>query len=82
MEVNQQIHSVAITVEIFKTNVSNQQLANKIISDLNQLYPEYRFNFDLEDCDRILRVEGRQSIDISGILDYGKTNAIEVSFIP
>lgn len=82
MKVNTQIHTVSTTVEIFKTNVSNHKLANKIISDLKQLYPEYRINFDLEDCDRILRIEGRHVIDISGILDYGKSNEIEISFIP
>ncbi|AGA80469.1 hypothetical protein [Echinicola vietnamensis] len=79
---NEQLNDPPNCIEIFKTNVGNQQLANKIVSDLKQLHPNYRINLDLEDCDRILRVEGRHAIDISGILNFGKCNGIEVSLIP
>ena len=57
MKDNEQINTASPIVEIFKTNVSDQQLANKIIMDLNQLFPDYNINFDLEDCDRILRID-------------------------
>lgn len=81
MKVNNQLKSTPIIVEIFKTNVKNQLLANKIVSELYQLYPDYRINFDLEDCDNILRIEGRNTIDILGILNYGKSNNIEMEII-
>lgn len=45
-------------VEIFKTNVENEEQAGTI---LNLLYGQIHFieiNFDLEDCDRILRIKG------------------------
>lgn len=45
-------------VEIFKTNVHATSTAEKIIAILNQHFPGFRINFDLEDCDRILRIEG------------------------
>lgn len=45
-------------IHIFKTDVHCQQDANKIIDALFKIYPEYIINFDLEDCDNILRIEG------------------------
>lgn len=45
------------TVEVFKTNVHQQEDAAKVIRHLLAYFPHYFINFDLEDCDRILRVE-------------------------
>ena len=45
-------------VEIFKTNVQQQKLAVRLLAALSQEFPYCRINFDLDDCDRILRVEG------------------------
>ncbi len=47
-------------VEIFKTNVSKYEEANKLIRSLLAHFPQYKINFDVQDCDHILRVEGRQ----------------------
>ena len=44
-------------VEVFSTNVQNQEQARFLIGHLLALFPEARINFDLEDCDKILRVE-------------------------
>ncbi|MBL7842790.1 MAG: hypothetical protein KF846_07735 [Cyclobacteriaceae bacterium] len=44
-------------VEVFKTNVVDPTAAEKITFELNQIIPMTRINFDLDDCDRILRVE-------------------------
>lgn len=45
-------------VEIFKTNVDNKSQAEQIISLLKLHFPSYSINFDLQDCDKILRVKG------------------------
>jgi len=45
------------TIEIFKTNVNDPESASAIIKRLEATFPSYLFNFDLQDCDRILRVE-------------------------
>jgi hypothetical protein len=50
-----EIHS-GIVVEVFKTNVHSAQQAGQIIRQLQQILPEARINFDLEDCDKILRI--------------------------
>lgn len=45
-------------VEIFKTDVQEIIHANELLLLLQHHFPASRINFDLTDCDRILRVEG------------------------
>lgn len=59
-----------MTVEVFKTNVTDAEVANKIISDLSFHLPESRINFDLTDCDHILRVESSGIIHPQSITDH------------
>ncbi|MBL7933747.1 MAG: hypothetical protein JNL60_17725 [Bacteroidia bacterium] len=51
-------------VEVFKTNVQNSSSAEKVLFLIRQLDLKYEVNFDLEDCDKILRIEYK-----SGIVD-------------
>jgi uncharacterized Fe-S center protein len=44
-------------VEVFKTNITEQKQSRHVLEKLNQLFPQYKINFDLEDCDNILRIE-------------------------
>jgi hypothetical protein len=44
-------------IEIFKTDVYDRAEADMIIQQLHAAFENYRVNFDLHDCDRILRVE-------------------------
>jgi len=46
-------------IEVFKTNIKGVRDARKIVLLLLQHFPACRINVDLHDCDRILRVEGR-----------------------
>lgn len=45
-------------VEVFKTNVTNFNKADEIIFMLSNHLPGCKINFDLQDCDNILRVKG------------------------
>lgn len=45
-------------IEIFKTNVEESCHAKNVIALLLQHFPGSRINFDLHDCDKILRVDG------------------------
>jgi hypothetical protein len=45
-------------VEVFKTNVRSTRKAKLIIQTLAQEFPNHKINFDLSDCDKILRVQG------------------------
>ena len=45
--------------EIFKTSVNDVQIADKIVKALDSRFPDFKANFDLEDCDKILRVHAK-----------------------
>jgi hypothetical protein len=45
-------------VEVFATNVHEAAEARTLVALLLQHFPDSRINFDLADCDKILRVEG------------------------
>lgn len=47
-------------VEVYKTNVKKQKQANLVLKRLRQEFPYFIFDFDLEDCDNILRIENPQ----------------------
>ncbi|OMQ10549.1 hypothetical protein BXU01_14860 [[Flexibacter] sp. ATCC 35103] len=43
-------------IEVFKTNVQEVQQSKMIIEKLLEHFPNSSINFDLEDCDKILRI--------------------------
>lgn len=43
-------------VEVFKTNVEFKQQACELVELIQGTFPGYKANFDLNDCDKILRV--------------------------
>ena len=45
-------------IEVFKTNVQIGQQADTLLIELHQHFPDAKINFDLDDCDKILRIEG------------------------
>ncbi|WKL48317.1 hypothetical protein Q1W71_00790 [Flavobacterium pectinovorum] len=49
-------------VLVFKTNVNSSSKVKRIAPKLNTLFPNSKWNFDLEDCDRILRFESDNDI--------------------
>ncbi|GHN01894.1 hypothetical protein WSM22_33830 [Cytophagales bacterium WSM2-2] len=49
-------------VEVFKTNIRSRQTAAVVKLQLLMLFPDCKINFDLDDCDRILRIESASSI--------------------
>jgi hypothetical protein len=49
-------------IEVFKTNVQEVSHANEIIAMLLEHLPGSKINFDMHDCDKVLRVEGNNYI--------------------
>ena len=47
-----------LVVEIFKTDVLEKSTAGLLLQELHIQFPDIKFNFDLDDCDKILRAEG------------------------
>lgn len=63
-------------IEIFKTNLKSKKKAEQLISMLEHEFPDCIINFDLEDCDKILRIENpKEAIDnkkaVQLINDFG-----------
>lgn len=55
-------------IEVFKTNIAHQWEAQKLIEEVQTVFAGYIANFDLDDCDNILRVEFESGIIQSEIL--------------
>ncbi|GGD59016.1 hypothetical protein GCM10011514_23740 [Emticicia aquatilis] len=49
-------------IEVFKTDIRNKTTAKAILKILKQSFPSENFNFDLNDCDKILRTECNDNI--------------------
>ena len=47
-------------VQVFKTDVQDHLVARHIILFLQTVFSRCRINFDLDDCDKILRIESQQ----------------------
>lgn len=56
------------TIEIFSTNITDPVVADICTLVLSHHFPRTHVNFDLEDCDSILRVEG-WDIDTGKVID-------------
>ncbi len=49
-------------VEVYKTDVTTKEEASHIVTLLQFVISDCAINFDLEDCDRILRIETSRDI--------------------
>ena len=45
-------------VETFKTNVQKKRQSKMLLCILSEAFPSFKINFDLSDCDKVLRIEG------------------------
>ncbi len=51
-----------IMIYVFKTSVDSPTKFESASALLDQLLPESQWNFDLEDCDNILRVDSELNV--------------------
>ena len=63
-------------VEVFKTNVQHKELAEQLVSALQDRIDFCKINFDLADCDKILRVEGKQ-ICVETVIEILNTHGLQ-----
>lgn len=67
-------------VEIFRTNVKNKKLAGKVLKALSLHLPAFKFNFDLDDCDRILRAQSSGCpVECHKIMQIVQGHSVEIS---
>ncbi|TGE26460.1 hypothetical protein [Hymenobacter metallicola] len=70
-------------VEVFKTNVRAQRQARLLLKQIHQTFTQYRANFDLDDCDKILRVESRSgTIPASSLIQLLRTAGFQAEVLP
>jgi hypothetical protein len=53
---------------VFKTSVKTKMQAMKLKQHIDRLLPNAKWNFDLADCDKILRIDSEENI-VSIIID-------------
>jgi hypothetical protein len=67
-------------VEVFKTNVQHRELAEQLASILRDQVACTKISFDLEDCDKILRVEGSQ-ICVETVIEILSRHGLQVEVL-
>jgi len=56
-------------IEVFKTDVKDPEDANKLIFEIDANFAGCVANFDLTDCDRILRIKHQTTIDPAAFIE-------------
>ena len=70
-------------VEVFKTNVKDQGHAKLLIDQIHKTFLDYKANFDLDDCDKILRVKSTSgSIESAFVIDLIKDYGFHAEVLP
>jgi hypothetical protein len=70
-------------VEVFKTNVKHQHQADMLIDKIQNIFTNYVVNFDLEDCDKILRVKCTTGlIKCSGLINLVNDLGFHAEVLP
>ena len=69
-------------VEVFKTNIEHIDATQLILQKLKEILPDSKINFDLDDCDRLLRIESRRSsINVLAVVDCIKKMNFEIEVL-
>ena len=69
-------------VEVFKTNVTTRDHANMLICHIRATFGNYKATFDLEDCDKILRVESSGPIHCSQLINFLREFGFTAEVLP
>ena len=70
-------------IEVFKTNITNKDQALIVKKTIHGILPDCIVNFDLEDCDNILRVEHKGGlIDSALLVDFLQSFGCTAEVLP
>jgi tRNA G26 N,N-dimethylase Trm1 len=67
-------------IEVFKTNVVKPSQAKTILKILQENFNDFKVNFDLADCDKVLRVQGK-SISPEEIIKLVNANGYQCEIL-
>ena len=54
-------------IEVFKTNINCAEQARQLVEQIQGHFTGYKANFDLEDCDRVLRIVSSNMVTVQFI---------------
>lgn len=61
-----------MTVEVFKTDLQHPAEVTEVTIKILERLSGYRITFDLEDCDRIMRIETKHAaVDVDTVVGIG-----------
>lgn len=63
-------------IEVFKTNVQGVYQAEKLLELLLLYFPDSCISFDLDDCDRVLRIKGENFTSVK-VIKLLEENGVE-----
>lgn len=69
-------------VEVFKTNVTDRLQAARLLEHIHKNLVDCKANFDLDDCDRILRIKHAGEIQASSVIKLLKEFGFNAEVLP
>lgn len=70
-------------VEVFKTDVNNAEAAKRLMMQIHENFKSYKANFDLFDCDHILRIKCEVGVVCQlSIIDLLRRNGFWAEVLP
>lgn len=70
-------------IKVYKSDVDDHGKARLITQVIQKKFKKYEVNFDLEDCDNVLRVESRNGpVDESALEDIFKRYGHHINPLP
>ena len=70
-------------IEVFRTNVEDHHQAMMIVDQLHKNFPGFKANFDLQDCDNILRVQSAATfIEAEYVISFLKDFGFDAEILP
>lgn len=69
-------------VEVFKTNVFHADQAKGLIEEIHIMSTAYKANFDLHDCDKILRIQSESEINNQQLIELLQSFGFQAEVLP
>jgi hypothetical protein len=70
-------------VEVFKTNIQDPCESEVIAKAIRERFPEYQLSFDLEDCDKILRVaNAKPDLEYQTLFNIARSLGVKMEVLP
>jgi hypothetical protein len=69
-------------VEVFKTNVADREQAKWLVDQIERNFAKCKVNFDLDDCDRILRVMFEENLQSDSLIHLLKNAGCIAEVLP